>query len=123
YRVRTHNSHFASAWSNEVMLLLASPAGAQCLRRVSLPTNDLVYDPVTQRIWASVPTRAGERGGSVTAIDPETGQIGPSISVGSEPGKLAIADTGRYFYVALDGSAASVRRFDAVTQTPGSPFE
>jgi hypothetical protein len=105
-----------------ITLLLAGPAGAQCLRQVPLPSNDLVYDPVTKRIWASVPARAGERGGTVTAIDPESGEIGPSIPVGSEPDKLAIADTGRYFYVALDGSDASVRRVDAVTQTPGPSF-
>src|SRR5438045_1442343 len=96
-----------------VLVLLATAAAADPVRQVSLPANDLAYDPATGKIYASVPSSAGSRGNSITAIDPETGQIGPSVPVGSEPGKLVIADQGGTIYVSLDGAAA-VRRFDTV---------
>ncbi len=83
----------------------------EAVRMIDLPTNDLVYDPHTQRIYASVPSRAGERGNTVTAIDPTTGTIEWSEFVGSEPGKLALSGDGKWLYVGLDG-ATGVQRFD-----------
>ncbi|HVK04975.1 MAG TPA: hypothetical protein VM490_15970 [Armatimonadaceae bacterium] len=92
------------------------------VRKVTLATNDLVWDPITRRIWASVPDRAGEaRGGSVTAIDPETGAIGDSFRVGSNPNKLARARGGgdsRALWVGVDGERA-LRRFDLGSRTSG----
>ena len=76
---------------------------------VALATNDIVYDPVRGRIWASVPGNDAQRGNTVTAIDPTTGVIGASISVGSEPRSLAISDDGAYLYVALSGAPLVVR--------------
>ena len=98
-----------------------APAGAQVLE-IALPTNDLIYDSARQRIYASVPSRAGAGlGNTITAINPATGALGPSVFVGSEPGKLALSGDGRYLYVALNGAAA-VRRVDAATLTPGLQF-
>jgi hypothetical protein len=97
-------------------------AGAASFVRVlNLPTNDLVYDRQTQKIFASVPSSAGSAGNSVTEVDPAAGSVGPSVFVGSEPNKLALADDGHTLYVGLDG-ASSVRRFDTTTQTAGSQF-
>ncbi|MGB7923645.1 MAG: FG-GAP-like repeat-containing protein [Pyrinomonadaceae bacterium] len=91
------------------------------VRQVTLTTNDIIYDPFTRMIYASVPSSAGINGNSIVAINPFTGAVGSPIFVGSEPGKLALSDNGQYLYVALDG-AASVRRFDLATQTPGLQF-
>lgn len=91
------------------------------IRQISLATNDLIYDPVNKRIYASVPSSAGSIGNSITLINPGSGAVGPSIPVGSEPGKLAISDNSQYLYVGLDGDAA-VRRFDTATQTAGLQF-
>lgn len=103
------------------LLCSGAPAAAQMLE-LELPANDLVYDTVRQRIYVSVPSRAGgSLGNTITAIDPATGAIGPSVFVGSEPGKLALSGDGRFLYVALDGAAA-VRRVDAATLTPGLQF-
>src|SRR4029079_17511347 len=88
----------AMSWlrgSFAVLLLIATAAGADSIRQVSLPANDLAYDPTTGKIYASVPGSAGSIGNSITAIDPETGQVGASVFVGSEPGKLAISDQGQ----------------------------
>jgi len=86
-----------------------------------LAAKDLVYDDATGKIYASIPSRAGAIGNTLTAIDPNTGALGASIFVGSEPGKLAISHDGEFIYVALDGAAA-VRRVDLASQTAGLQF-
>jgi hypothetical protein len=53
-----------------LLLLLATSAGADVIRQVSLPANDLVYDPLTRRIYASVPSSAGASGNSIRSFDP-----------------------------------------------------
>ena len=98
-----------------------SAPSAVAVRQITLATKDLVYDPLTQRIYASVPSSAGGIGNSITQIDPVLGTVGASVSIGSEPGKLAISDNSQYIYVAL-GGAAAVRRFDLTTQTAGLQF-
>jgi len=89
-------------------ILPASPSVGTPVN-VSLPTNDIAYDRTRGMIWASVPGSDAQRGNTVTAIDPTTGVIGASISVGSEPGPLAISDDGAYLYVGLGGAPLVVR--------------
>src|SRR5690349_1762773 len=91
------------------------------IRQVNLTTNDLAYSSSTGKIYASVPSSVGSSGNSLQAIDPTTGLVTSSTFVGSEPNKLAISDDGHNLYVSLDGSA-TVRRFDALTNTPGTQF-
>lgn len=95
---------------------LLDPAAAESIRRLSLPTKDLIVDPNTQTIYATVPGTAGASGNSLTRIDPIAGTIGTSVFVGSDPGKLAISDNRQFIYASLDGEGA-VRRFDIATQT------
>ncbi len=76
---------------------------------VALATNDIAYDRTRGIMWASVPGSDAQRGNTVTAIDPTTGVIGVSISVGSEPGPLVISDDGAYLYVGLRGAPLVVR--------------
>jgi hypothetical protein len=91
------------------------------VRKVALDTNDMVYDPHSKRVYASIGSRVGKTGNSITVVDPKTGAIGPSIFIGSEPGRLALSDDGQYLYVLLDGANA-IRRFDIRTLTPGPQF-
>jgi hypothetical protein len=93
------------------------PRSAQGVAKVDLPTNDLVYDPGTKRIYASVPGRAGAQGNSLVVIDPVTATIAPGVPIGSEPSRLALSDDGKYLYVGLDGAGA-VRRFNLARQQP-----
>ena len=82
----------------------------------SLPANRMVYDSLRQRIYASVPSRAGGvRGNTVTIINPATSSIDASIPVGSEPDALTISADGQYLYVGLDG-AGFVRRINLTTR-------
>ena len=90
-------------------MFLAAGAAADDVRQIALPTNDLLYDRFTQRIYASIPGSVPAIGNTITAIDPVTGSLGPSVFIGSQPGRLAISDGGEYLYAGLDGSG-SVRR-------------
>src|SRR6185295_13336360 len=91
------------------------------VRRVDLPANSLVYSEATSSLYASVPSSAGANGNSITKIAPETGAIGPSVFIGSEPGKMAISSDGQTIWTHLAGANA-VRRFDIPTQTAGLQF-
>jgi YVTN family beta-propeller protein len=72
---------------------------------VSQAANDIAADPVRSLLYASVPSSAAANGNSVVVIDPTTGTITKSVSVGSEPNHLAVSDDGKYLYVSLDGSS------------------
>ncbi len=91
------------------------------IRTISLNSNDIVFDPFSGKIYASLPSSAGTNGNSIVIIDPVTATAGPSIFIGSEPNKLAISDDGKYLYVALDG-AAGVRRLNLRTMAPEPLF-
>jgi len=84
----------------------------QDVRVINLETNDLIYDSSRQRIYASVPSGAGENPDRILVINPETGTVTRTIFVGDDPGKLAISDDFRYLYVAVNGAAISVRRIN-----------
>jgi hypothetical protein len=87
-----------------VCVFWSSPAAAQTWSTVSLATKDLAYSPVTQRLYATTPAN-----NSVQEIDPFTGTLLRSLFVGSQPNRMAMADTGLHLYVGLDGSAQIVR--------------
>ena len=91
------------------------------VRRVSLAANSLVYSTDTQALYASVPSSAGANGNSITGIVPESGAIGPSTFVGSEPNKMALSDDGKTLWVNLTGANA-IRRVDVPTLTAGLQF-
>jgi hypothetical protein len=78
-------------------------------RALNQRVNDIVYSPSQKRLYASVPSTAGQYGNDVIVIDPFTGEITGSVFVGSEPNKIALSDDGSVLYVALDG-AASIRQ-------------
>jgi DNA-binding beta-propeller fold protein YncE len=105
------------------VLILALPGASAALQVQVLPfqTRDLLFNPVDGRIYASVPGTVPTYGNTVTAIDPATGALGPSVFVGSEPGKLALSDDGTTLYVALRGAPA-VRVVDLTTLTAGLQF-
>jgi len=90
------------------------------VRQINQPSNGLVFDEVTGKLYTSVPSFAAN-GNSIRSIDPETSAVGAPVFIGSDPGKLVITDDGQYIYASLDGAAA-VRRFDVATDTAGLQF-
>lgn len=106
-----------------VVLLSALSRGvsAQAVTELAIPANDMVYDPVSARLYASVPGRAGSNGNSIAVINPTTRTVEQYVWVGSEPNQLALSDDGKYLYVGLDGAYA-VRRVDLTTRSAGLLF-
>ncbi len=84
-----------------------------------MDTNDIVFNPFTRKLYASLPSTATQvTGNSIVSIDPLTGALGSPIFVGSEPTPISISDDGQYLYAVLSGSN-SVRRLNLTTLTPG----
>lgn len=88
---------------------------------LNLTTNDLVYDSVTNKIYASIPSANGANGNSIGIINPNTVTLENTVFMGSEPTVLAISDNGQYIYSGFTGSS-TIRRFDVATQTAGLQF-
>ncbi len=104
------------------LLVLGSSAQAVTTSLLRLPTNDLVFDPVSQRLLASVPSSAGPGlGNTITVIDPVQGTIEASVFIGSEPHELSLARGMSTLWVRIDGAYA-FRRFDTLTRTIGPLF-
>jgi hypothetical protein len=88
---------------------------------ISLTTNDIVYDKVSQKIFASIRSDSATNPDTITVIDPATGSIGPFVPVGVQPNKLAVSQDGQFLYVGLDGVGA-VRQIQLPGLVPGSIF-
>jgi hypothetical protein len=88
---------------------------------MNLTVNDLVYDSVTNKIYASIPSANGANGNSIGVINPVTRVLENTIFIGSEPTVLAISDNGQYVYAGFTGTS-TIRRFDVATQTAGLQF-
>jgi len=105
--------------------LAAAPGEAAEVRTIpNFRTRDLVYDPLREGIWASVVFGSNIFGpivNSVALIDPVTGDVRTSIPLGSEPGKLALSDDGKYLYVSVSADTL-IHRIDLETGAVGAPF-
>ncbi|MBW3625233.1 MAG: DUF11 domain-containing protein, partial [Armatimonadetes bacterium] len=126
HRVQIGSAEFDTDTGNNVSLQAtrveaALSADAPRISRVTLPTNDLVYRPSTRTFYASVPGHGGSRGNTLTALDPFTGTLGPSVYLGSEPGRLEITDDGGFIYAAL-GTLPAVRRIALDEGRAEAPF-
>ncbi|MGO8991819.1 MAG: hypothetical protein ACLQVI_00715 [Polyangiaceae bacterium] len=91
------------------------------LINVTLSVNDLLYDPYSKLLYASVPSSFGANGNSIARIDPTTGTIVGFVYVGSEPGALAESANGQYLYVGINGASA-VARYVLASQSPDLTF-
>jgi hypothetical protein len=82
-----------------------TPAGASfAVEALTQPANDLLFDPVNQVFFVSVPGTSTAHGNTVTALD-LSGKVISSQFVGSEPQVLALAGDSSFIYV---GNKASV---------------
>ena len=91
-------------------------------RALTLQTSDIIYDPVSRKIYASIPSGAASMADSITIVDPTSGQVEASVPIGTNPGRLAVSDDGQFLYVGLNGTSGSIRRFDIASQTAGPEF-
>jgi hypothetical protein len=77
---------------------------------VQQATNDLVWDPINQVIYISVPGSASTHANQVCVLNPSTGAIMNCQPAGGEPDVLAISDDSQFLYVGEDGTG-TVQRF------------
>ncbi|MFN0305717.1 MAG: hypothetical protein ACKVQU_35805 [Burkholderiales bacterium] len=96
------------AWSTAPPPSPPPPIEGQVLD-VPLVHNDLVYDPLRNRYYASIPASQGNTGNRIATLDPATGQLSHSSPIGPEPGALAIAADSSVLYAGLDGSGEVVK--------------
>lgn len=104
-----------------LLWLAVSAVRADSVAIINQQVNEIVYDPVSMQIYATVPSSAGSNGNSIARIDPVTAQVVSTTFIGSEPSSLRVSDDGLYLYAFLSG-AQSIRRFDLSTQTAGLQF-
>ena len=74
---------------------------------INRQANDLVYDPLRQVIYLSVP---GGANGAISVVDLARGAIKSSTIAGSDPNVLSMSNDAKYLYAGLDG-VSSVQRF------------
>ena len=86
-----------------------TPAGASfAIQTLAQPANDLLFDPVNQVFFVSVPSTSAAHGNTVTALD-LSGRVISSQFAGSEPQVLALAGDSSFIYVG-NKSSANVQR-------------
>jgi hypothetical protein len=79
-------------------------------------TNDMVWDPLNQLIYISIPS-ANTHANQVCALNPVTTAIINCQNAGIDPNVLAISDNSQFLYVGEDGNN-SVQRFILPSLTP-----
>lgn len=93
---------------------LSAVASAEAAFAIYLPlvNNDLIYDPLRQRIYVSV-SQNDVNGPSIAVYDPDGNTVDRYIPLTEEPGRLALSDDSRYLYIQLDQSSDHrLRRMD-----------
>jgi IPT/TIG domain-containing protein len=77
---------------------------------VNQPAQDIVYDPINQVFYLSVPGTAATNPNTIAVLDPATGTITSAQPTGNNPHVLAISDDSQFLYAGIDG-ASTVQRF------------
>jgi hypothetical protein len=97
----------------------SAPAGFAIYDQTTVGAADMIYEPFTQRIYASIPASSSTNPNSLVTVDPVTGTVGVPIPIGNDPGALGLSSDGTTLYVGLNGDN-SVVPFDLQTQTAGA---
>jgi uncharacterized repeat protein (TIGR01451 family) len=98
------NSNSAKGTSVWLTTVIA-PISTNRIAQLQIPINDMVFNPVDGKLYASVSGADATFGNSIVAIEPSSLLVSNPIAVGSEPGALALSQDGRYLYVYLRSSA------------------
>jgi hypothetical protein len=84
-------------------------------------TNDMVWDPLNQVFYISVPSTASANANDVCILNPTNGSIPNCQMVGNNPDRLAISDDSQFLYVGED-STGMVQRLLLPGLTPDINF-
>jgi DNA-binding beta-propeller fold protein YncE len=106
--------------SNAAPVTVRQPGAATTTQTtLQLSVRDLVWDPGTARIYATL--AAGADSNSIAVINPVSGVLEATVPIGSRPSRLARSADGQFLYVGIDGEG-KVRRFDIAARTAGPSF-
>ena len=89
------------------IFIQGTAAAAGGLTKIALAHNDLIFDPVHGVYYASMTGLVVGHGNSIATIDPASGTVSYSASLGAEPGPLALSADGSALYVGLSTGAVS----------------
>jgi uncharacterized repeat protein (TIGR01451 family) len=78
---------------------------------ISWPASELVYSPLTQRIYMNATST-----GNLTPLNPFQMTVETSVNIGSLGGKMVIADSGEYIY--LERGGGYISRFNVASNAP-----
>lgn len=82
-----------------------------------MPANDLLFEPYSQQLYATIPSTATNlTGDSLVTINPFTAAVGAPVNIGSNPTVMAETADGNYLYIGLSG-ADSLAQFNLLTQS------
>ncbi|HXP11510.1 MAG TPA: choice-of-anchor D domain-containing protein, partial [Acidobacteriaceae bacterium] len=104
-----------------VTVVTPAPGGGQSApyvltqyQSVAIQAAFLLNEPVGKMLYASIPAAATSNPNTVVPINPATAMAGTPITVGNNPGVLAVSSDGAYLYVALDADHA-IQRINLAT--------
>jgi uncharacterized repeat protein (TIGR01451 family) len=100
---------------------ILAPDTAVPYAELAQATNDIIWDPLRKRIYASVPATGGTHANRVVVIEPASREIIGSVFVGQEPAQLALTSDGSALYVARNGNG-TISRIDLPALTVGLTF-
>lgn len=78
-------------------------------RALSFAAADIVYDPTSQRLYATARTEAPTHQSHLVAIDPNTGLVADSVVLSGGPEHLALSDDGVALWASVNGAREVVR--------------
>lgn len=87
------------------------------LSTVSVQANDMVWDPVSQRMYLSITGTNAADPNTITAFDPTALQFGTSVSAGSGANRLAVSSDNSWLYAGIDANGA-VQRYTLPSLSP-----
>jgi hypothetical protein len=97
-------------------------------KNIPLSANDIVFEPYTRQIYASISANATSNPNTIVAVDPEKQNVGKFVPIGNNPDRLAVSEDGKFLYAGLDGDHA-VQQFDIrngklgfLTPLPNDPY-
>jgi uncharacterized repeat protein (TIGR01451 family) len=107
------NLRIGRPWALAVTILcsIVSSRSETGVRKLNIPTADLLFEPTSGRVIASVPGQSG----NLIFIDPATLAVTDVIPIGLQPGKLA-ADANGTVYVGINAPIGVVQLINSKTK-------
>jgi len=118
------STYLANLGWGQVVVSTPSPGGGQSsplvvsvYQSVNVPAADILYDPFTRMLYATVPAVATNiAANSLVQIDPLSGTTGTPVVLGNGPNVMAETADGSYLYIGLSGNN-TLGQFDLLHQT------